>query len=195
MIRTGKTSLTNNELILFDALWDADCAWWMLHQSDFNDFMLPESHNLSDDELAQLLNELVLRGLLREYLYVYAENPDKRYFGLTPKGGALWEAERNPIWSKYVSAYVYEGRYVVESPSLKTAQNYMRTMQKVDAAAPQSLIEVHKPNYRLLGWKDFSLVYEISGGIASDTGSFDWDGYLDNLDWWRDVHELIWQHE
>jgi hypothetical protein len=192
LLRTGKTTLTDNELILFDALWDADCAWWMLRQREFEDFMLTYTHNMSDAELVKTLGALQQRGLLREYLYVYAENGDKRYFGLTPESGALWEAEREPIWDKYVSAYVYDGRYVVESPSLEIARQYMRVMQQVDSAAPEQVIQIDKPNYRLLSWKDFPMVYEFSGGIEQESGYFDWDGYLNELDWWRDIHELDW---
>ena len=190
--RTNKTSLTDDELILFDALWDNDCAWWMLQQEDFGDFMLPNSHSLSDAELETMLQNLVQRELLRDYLFVYAEHADKRYYGLSPQAGSLWAQERKPVWEKYVSFYIHEERYIVESPSLETAVQYMRVMQQVDSAAPQAFVQIDKPNYRLLPWKDFSMVYELSGAAEESHRTFDWDAYLNYLDWWSDLNELQW---
>lgn len=190
--RTHKTPLTDDELILFDALWDNDCAWWMLRQNHFADFMLPYTHNLSNSSLENTLQNLTKRDLLREYLFVYAENDDKRYYGLSFQGGALWEQERHPLWEKYVSFYVHDGRYIVESSSLETAIEYMRVMQKVDSCAPKEIVQIDKPNYRLLSWKDFPMVYELSGVAQKNDSKFNWDVYLNRLDWWSDLHELEW---
>ncbi|MEO1644155.1 MAG: hypothetical protein AAFR67_03135, partial [Chloroflexota bacterium] len=63
------TSLSDNELILFDALWDGDCAWWMLTQENYQDITDHSyTHTLSDVELTDTLASLVERGLVRAYL-------------------------------------------------------------------------------------------------------------------------------
>jgi len=192
--RRYMTELNDDELALFDAMWDGDCALWMLQQDNYQEITdLPYSHQLSDSELREVLNSLKDRDLVRAYLYVYANTKDKRYYGLTEKGGAYWELERKPDWDSFCYSGEHDGIWSVESPSLQTAQAYAQWAYDAGWGAPHpdTLEIIEKPTYRFLPWYDFPLVYELSGTAQPKTYKLDWDEYENHRTWWLDLNELL----
>ncbi|MEL6403200.1 MAG: hypothetical protein AAFR81_02445 [Chloroflexota bacterium] len=191
--RRHMTSLSEDELILFDALWDGDCAWWMLTQENYQDITDHSyTHTLSDAELTDTLASLVERGLVRAYLYVYAETDDRRYFGLTPNGGALWELERKPNWERYCYTFLDDSSWLLESASLATAQAYARWAHDAGWGAPSrdNLQVIEKRTYRFLPWKDFEVVYTLQGQSLDATYKLDWEQYEQRRIWWQNLNEL-----
>ena len=116
-------------LILADAMFDQDLPTPALTNRGFAEKFGNPSHGLDDAALARLLAEFVGRGFLRwrgraEHLL---GRPD--VIGLTPAGGAAWEAARTPDWDRYVDITLRETRedwrLEVRSPSKDTAYSYL----------------------------------------------------------------------
>lgn len=192
--RRYMTSLTDEELMLLDAMWDGDCALWMLQKDQYQSMTdLPYCHNLEDETLIETLGILATQGLVRDYLYVYAETEDKRYFGLTPEGGAWWELERKPDWDNFCYSAERDGKWFVESPSLETAMNYAQWAYEAGwgASHPTKLQIIEKPMYRFLPWYDFPVVYELFGILQPKTYNLDLDSYHERRTWWMDIPELL----
>ncbi|MEM7198876.1 MAG: hypothetical protein AAF628_01325 [Planctomycetota bacterium] len=123
--RTHQTDLTDDELLLADFVFCHRVCAKDLHRGIYAAHNnCGNTHGLSDEALAPVLDALVERGLFdRED----SHRPDWVSYGLTPKGGALWERERQPDWSRFVMAR-YEcgddatnGSYCIQSPSPNAA--------------------------------------------------------------------------
>ena len=101
--RTGRTRLTDDELMLFDALFSMWVAPDSLRRQHFREFHnLPYEHGLDDTALGQTLSRLRAAGLVRrKRTRVAATGRVLIWLGLTTKGGALWTRERRPDWSRY----------------------------------------------------------------------------------------------
>jgi len=192
--RRHMTDLTDDEVALFDAMWDGDCAFWMLQRAHYQAVTdLPYTHGLDDLALIETLKRLTERGLVRSYLYVYAETDDRRYFGLTPEGGAFWELERKPDWDTFCYSSERGTRWFVESPSKETANAFAQWAFDAGwgASHRDQLTLIEKPNYRFLTWYDFPVVYELSGVLQPKTYRLDWDTYHERRTWWLDIPELL----
>lgn len=189
--RTGETALSDDELVIFDALFDGDCSFSMLTKDNVREQgQLPYNHSLNDADLRESLNQLVENGLLRTFVYAYADDmEDSQYFGLTKKGGQLWEQERQPNWERYIYVQQYEEDdmliWSVESASLAAAQGYMEVAKQAGLGAPEDLTLVRKPNHQFLPWKNFPLIFELYGEATEEL-----DANLP-LKWWRNIPELI----
>ncbi|MBK9029953.1 MAG: hypothetical protein IPL61_01215 [Myxococcales bacterium] len=116
-------------LTIADALCDQDIPVPALTNRGFAEKFGSPSHGLDDVALARLLAEYVDRGMLRwrgraEHLL---GRPD--VIGLTPAGGAAWEAARSPDWERYVDITLRETkddwRLEVRSPSKDAAFSYL----------------------------------------------------------------------
>ena len=109
--RSGLTNLSDERLRVLDALsMGGHVGFVSLTDEGIRDFLGPEyRHGLADDLLQVLLREMVLEGLLRDQLSDDAAAELSRRFGgepvyaITPDAAALWEVERQPIWSRYVT--------------------------------------------------------------------------------------------
>jgi len=116
-------------LTVADALFDQDVPVPALTNRGFAEKFGGPSHGLDDAALAKLIGEYLGRGFLRwrgraEHLL---GRPD--VIGLTPAGGAAWEAARTPDWDRYVDITLRETRddwrLEVRSPSKDTAYSYL----------------------------------------------------------------------
>ncbi|MGC3969694.1 MAG: hypothetical protein QM775_20890 [Pirellulales bacterium] len=97
--RTHATDLSDDGLMLLDALFDhGGTPIRLLREVNFRpQWNLPFAHSLSDVELLELLRSYVGRGIV-----TISDDCDARnYCAITPLGGALWEAERKPVWDRY----------------------------------------------------------------------------------------------
>jgi len=121
-----------------------------------------------------------------------------RFVGLTELGGAAWEAERNPDWSKFVSdGYWYEGQLdsslVVSSPSeeiaLKLLDSFIAAgVWTVGNAEPVHWIE---EGCMLLLWKKFDLVHHFEVSSFEYCAQTNWSLYEERRFWWRTTTELL----
>ena len=131
--RTGSSGLTDDELIHFD--WFAkmamyDCWSQPIFAEDANLSMnlafLP--HMMEDEVLRVRMEQWHRDGL---FLQKLSDDDEPTYFfySLTKAGGALWAAERLPIWDCY---YAWEsapgdGWLFVTAPNREIASQYLRS--------------------------------------------------------------------
>lgn len=116
-------------LAIADALFDQDIPVPALTNRGFAERFNGPSHGLDDRALTRLLDEYVARGLFRwrgRSAHMLGR-PD--VVGLSPAGGAAWEAARAPNWDRYVDTTLREThddwRLEVRSPSKDVAHSYL----------------------------------------------------------------------
>jgi hypothetical protein len=91
--RTGTTSLSHEELLVLDEMFDSYVSEYVLGQLFTR---IAEKNNSKDDKLRSVLARLISCGLIE-----LQESSDEKYFSMTNKGGELWTMERCPIWDRY----------------------------------------------------------------------------------------------
>jgi len=205
--RSNETDLSDDQLIIFDVLFDSYCTVNSLKKGGgFSSRFNCASHAIDINELKDTLERLVTDGFMRFKLDVSGRNKQiVTYVGLTEKGGNLWEKERLPIWGKYVidSSYHYKGFWELSivSPTLEVAKDFIEIAQEC------KMYELMDPNdltiaeiqgdetESLIPWKQFDKWYEITSHLSDKTESVNfhqvnWALYESKLMWWRDVKEL-----
>ena len=210
--RKNKTSLTDDELIIFDVLFDTFVPINFLKcGEEFSLIFNYPSHSLDVNKLKDTIDRFVRNGLMRFKLNVMPKD-DKivTFIGLTENGGDLWEKERLPIWDKFVSdsSYNFKGFWElsVSSPSLETAKAFINIAQECN------LYELKDPNdievdeikgiylKEFMPWKSFNKVYKLKALLLDNDESenspeTDWELYSKKSIWWRDADELQRLHE
>jgi len=201
--RTWKTKLSDNELIIFDAIFDSSCPIDQLKRKGFDErFNFPYNHSLKDKDLTVCLENLKSQNLIR----IKEENSSKKLFvELTAKGGNLWEKEREPIWEKYCEGWTYfpykaENKLLMEvvSPNLETLQKYLKVSKYLNRNGfnEDSKINIDISERKTivgLSWKRFQVIHiaRIEGKYKeSNEENTDWGYFYENLDWWGNVYEL-----
>ncbi len=205
--RTNKTELSDDELIIFDVLFDCNAPVNALKKGEeFSWHFNYPSHDLDEGELKDTIERFVSNGLMRLKLTVFPKNNQiVSFVGLTEKGGKLWEKERLPIWEKYVfdSSSDCKGFWELSifSLTLEAARDFLVIAQEC------KLYELMDPNdlkiselkgkdaEDLIPWKIFDKLYEIKSRLSERIGTenspeTDWEHYQLKSMWWRDVEEL-----
>jgi hypothetical protein len=95
--RTGVTWLTDDQLILLDALFDLRAGFGLLRRDSFEvQWNFGYAHALDDAALACNLRWLCEHGALA------AEGDgDRACYQMTHSGGELWSRERCPVWERF----------------------------------------------------------------------------------------------
>jgi len=168
--RTGVTDLSDDELLLFDFLFDKSAAAGFFRQDRYALHLgVGYSHGLDDQQLTGVLDDLCRRGLLLIDFGItgYA-------YELTAAGGELWELERRPIWDRYCdtgeSSFTnQDGKSAdvqilrILSPYLETCRDYVKLATEVGYESPYG--SRSPVRYRivegdaLFRWKDFPEVH------------------------------------
>ena len=197
--RTNKTSLSNEELLILDVLFDASDTFESLLKENYASLHnLPYTHTLETSLLRELIDKLISNGLITSH----SSGPgDRLFYALTEAGGNLWEAERSPAWERYCvdSATVDEnGNWTlsVESPSITTAKAF------VDCAKDCSLYRFNDASLRTrtrmeekistIEWRAFPTVCSLSVRThpLPEVNTVDWNEYESRRTWWRSLMEL-----
>lgn len=173
--RTNKTDLTDDELMLFDALFDHWCFESGLRSEKFGELHnFPYKHTLSDERLLQVLDNLHKRKLIksRKGLHIRKDKGIKiktNSFTLTSEGGKLWSLERNPDWNKYCinpTVVKLEGSTVETlSPSRQTLEEHVnleRDLLYNELGVSIKVTFKTLEHYHLTPWKRFSKIYAAS---------------------------------
>jgi hypothetical protein len=187
--RQYTSSLTDDDVILLDPMFDSPHRPRAFYRSNYRDlFNTSYCHRLSDGDVDAALRKLCEAGLVRHF--------DARY-GLTPAGGLLWEAERNPPWSMF--CYESEGgkggdaiRDVeVVAVSRDVGEQFLCRAQMYGRYADVSMSSVgwspmeRSPIY----WKqDLAAWYTRFPSKASDR--WDHDGFFSARGWWSSITDL-----
>jgi predicted transcriptional regulator len=196
--RSGKTPLSDDELIILDALFDGARPLGTLYREKFSEIHnLPYRHDLSRNEVTETVRKLELQGIL------HSEEGQSRgtYFSLTEEGGRLWEREREPDWTCFVAV---DGQLdsngnrttmIARSQSLVVAQAYLETLEAcghtpvILESRTAKMVEIA----RVLPWKSLEQVHEVHaliGRAAEEEPKIDWKLYQDRRIWWTTVSEL-----
>jgi hypothetical protein len=95
--RTGKTWLTDDQLVLLDVLFDKGASYRLLRRAGFlEQWNLGYTHNLDDPVLECNLRWLCEHGVLEQ-----KRDVNQTWFQMTRDGGELWSQERCPVWDRY----------------------------------------------------------------------------------------------
>jgi hypothetical protein len=198
--RTHRTALTDDELMLFDAMFDAwDTPESLLPENYRTSHNLPYCHGLDAAALRRVTQALIDGGLLRSRTE-RGPRGDMTWLALTERGGALWTLEREPLWDRYCidSSWPTEpddGSWTlsVRSPVLETAQAFLNAARRCnlhDVDLDRVTVEM-KPREALVPWRMFEDVYELRTRVPRpESGPVDWGLYEKERTWWRTVLEL-----
>jgi hypothetical protein len=199
--RTGRTALTDDDLCLFDALFDCAERAGMLRRDATAACNLPYTHNLDAAELEAALRRLGQKGFVR--LRPAKERPDLGpWVELTPAGGVQWELERAPDWNRFCRDSTMpdrDGAWVVRVIAVDEAEgdDFLATAIacKLHAA---DLTEARRRWVRtaLVPWQAPRRVVEWRVPLAAETDDtsprfVDWETYQARRTWWRSIAELI----
>ena len=123
------------------------------------------------------------------------------YYSLTELGGQLWEAERCPDWSRFVSTNsrpfgtLSPNRMSILSPKGSTARKCLGGFIASGLVAPKSRPRFRKLlNYKILYWTTFPEITVLHVRTHPDEESsdfLDWDVYEEVRTWWRVIPEML----
>ena len=200
--RTHSTSLTEDELLLLDVMFDSIVYEPMLRHRNFRNQFNTRGHSLSDRVLKTTLHRLVLNELL-----VVTQNELRGHFGitLTPLGGTVWSSERVPIWERFCvqrqPAANLRGRKIVSvlATSSQIREDFLRFWPDQAARTRHFIIR----DIGLISWHPFEALYV---GMASYSCPYsdplsnprkligNLEHHCQNVEinrtWWRTVGEL-----
>lgn len=200
--RTHATHLSDDELILFDAVFDGMHSFSALRSEEFGmalNFPEEHEHHFADDALQRVLENFVATGLFRSE--VEEEHLKRTFYGLTAEGGRLWELERQPDWMRYINGAwstptdwddMENAPWLVdlESISLEIAKAYwLSEIPEVEMAE----VEITRlENSPIVYWKIVPEVY-VLGATSPPFKSEpfrDWEAYEQRRIWWVTLMEL-----
>jgi hypothetical protein len=199
--RTGETWLSDDQLVLLDALFKGyKTAVRLLRRSSFNaQWALGYAHELDDTALKSNIRLLCEHGVL-----AIKHDCDETRLQITCEGGELWSRERCPVWERYCT-----DRY-------KTTLRG-RTLMSVRAISPQMRDEFldlcpQRParcktavlgSCTLIHWRPATPIYV---GVATYEEPCEWtpEEFTEwaeqerqhlttveqNRSWWRTIREL-----
>jgi hypothetical protein len=191
LYRTGETSLTDDELLLLDVLFDKNITKSFLYRENFAVRLNARAHELFDEEVDTTIDRFCDLGYLvpRESF-----KPEVPAYEMTGLGGSLWEAERLPQWEHYGSDRYVESRSGKEillfvSPSDATCRFFMGHWRR----CPERLRFWSIKSYELLSWRSFPRLYVGSAFYSQDAWHRDQaerESLESHRTWWRCVREL-----
>ena len=200
--RTYATSLSDDELILFDTFWYGS-TWAHLLYGEFflEQWNLGYKHALSDEQLCKTIWSLFGRGLLTLW-----KDPCSRHnrlcVSLTDRGGELWSTERCPVWHRWATDSYRETRRGKNALALSTlSRDTLDNLTETGTATHLWDISNARirpfqtiPNYRLVPWAPACELHVlIAIGLPDDSErEFDanWQLWNQKRQFWRGVPEL-----
>ncbi len=195
--RTGATNLTNAELLILDmAATMGGCRRMYNHKIFPQQFNYP-SHGLNPPDLKKTLDRFECEGLLtgRDFIDRWG-NPD-RYVGATAKGGRLWETERNPDWSRYLTCLHFcrddsdRNRVSIYGHSPSVCQAYFDAARNCGVLDYRGgLVRYGIGNRQLIWWRESQTVYLLSAWLESWRCNWDWSHLEMKRCWWYSPDEI-----
>lgn len=199
--RTFRTSLTDDELMLFDALFDVWDTLESLSPENFSvSHNLPYTHGLDAAAVKGTTERLIQRGLL-QCRTKHGSRGNITWLALTAAGGSLWTVEREPVWDQYCTDASWpnetaEGSWTlsVRSPRLETARAFLNTARRCGLydVSLEQLITTESVVEELIPWHTFGAMYELRVPVSSPASQpVDWVLYERERTWWHNIRELL----
>jgi hypothetical protein len=207
--RTGTTSLTSDQLVLLDALFDKNMSPRLLSKDGFLlQFNLGYAHSLEDAALERSIESMCEDGILERF----SSHLGIESIRVTRRGGELWSQERCPVWDRYcMDSYrdTLRGRTMmtVVAVSVEVRDHFLALWPEGPARRKKATL----PDCRQqISWHPFDQVYV---GVAiydepcaipcedpeennrrfklvSERDAERWEMLEDERSWWRCVREL-----
>ncbi|MBI5928626.1 MAG: hypothetical protein HY862_04915 [Chloroflexi bacterium] len=202
--RTYATNLSDDELILLDALYAGSIEFAGLLAENFREATeLDYVHHFSYEELVQVVDGMVGRGVMDLLRMADDDEDEDIRVGLTGAGGGLWEQEREPDWQRYCVYFMgtemdLDGNEVwfaeVQSPTFDTAAEFLEVAIESGLFPEVDLEQMEIQEYvgeNLVGWRSFEvvLVLRVPCGAVEEDTPVDWDLYEEKRTWWTDLME------
>ena len=189
--RTETTGLSDSELLILDKV----AMLGGLRSMYFNDvfplqFNCPE-HGLDDDSLVSTLNRLESNGILTGRSIKTRHGRPDRTIRVTEHGGSVWESERKPDWTRYVTEYYGSSR--------PNSQRHRVTILGHSPVICRSFFNVGIQcgflDYRngpmatgtgmrnLVYWRPNQNVFMLSAWVESLHSTTDWDDFETKRTW------------
>ena len=200
-VRTSVTALSDDEVVICDALFDRHTTVELLAADNFSDIMnLPYDVQTKRSDIPGLLSSMCDRGILRAWTDV--RFPSSAYVELTEQGGDLWERERQPAWSSWLCSRTEDvnGELLkISAGTAKVAERYLGVgidvgLFRVADSAPEWKTE----NAAMIAsrWKRghwVTLTIPLVG-TRFENRQPDWEQYESRRIWWKSVPELLASH-
>lgn len=199
--RTGITNLTDDELILFDLLFDGYHSDSALSAGVYSDYLnVAYTHAYSDAELPDVLDCLEARQWIWKKVIDFKGNT-RTLFTLSDMGRELWELERNPDWRSYVVTSQRElgpralGSQMIFCMDETIGRRCGGALFASGLVTPLSGMLVRKlGSRRLIPSKSFDGVFAIrfrtKDRLQTIPRNVDWKVYSDSRCWWRGIKEM-----
>ena len=205
--RTNATDLSDDELLLFDLLFDKSAHFDQMRTEVYSLHMnCSYSHGLNDADLEMKLASLAARRLIsckvgKIWRVDIREYVEGEIYTMTDSGGHLWELERLPDWDRYITSCQWmlgtgnRGMIRILCPTEETGRLCMGAMFAAGLIAPIGRIRVRNIwDAMLLPWKTFARVTSIrcktNDNVNDAMFPSHWDVYNARRCWWRDIAEL-----
>lgn len=203
--RTGASGWTDDELLLFDALFTCCGAGArQLSAKEYRRFTnFHVTHSLSNQELVQRLRDWSALGLLESVV-----EPDPhpyRQFWLTSLGGALWESERLPVWERFYDTLYHscnagysflhnnpprprprhgEELLVITSPGRRIPGLWVRTATRHRLHRTIKRWTMRRiADWEPLGWRAFPTAWQLSVRVKASSGTCSGATWGGDEDW------------
>lgn len=196
--RTRETTLSDDQLLLFDMLfdgyWQADALSSQTYALNMN---VGYSHSLSDRSLQSTLQDFLVSKLVWRKP---GGSAGKDIYTLSDNGGHLWEKERKPDWSSFVVttqnavAHVAEVQQMINCSSEQVGRLCAGALFASGLVIPCGPMRLRrKYNKRLIPWKSFAKVITIIFPVRKQLteSAVDWSVYERSRCWWSSTRDLI----
>lgn len=190
--RTHATSLTDDELILLDCLFNCDAPPAFLSREGWSELWRVSPHNLTNRKLRQAIKRLVSSGMLQ-----MNRDNGRSHLSMTEMGGRAWEAERLPVWSRFAMH-----RFVLMKSGKTQHTIFAMTSQTRDefwdigldiGYFPSTFGPIERSvrqNQSLIDWKPSSEIFVLNVELDGwDVRDFARQEYEERRTWWRGVRE------
>jgi hypothetical protein len=183
--RSGITELSDDELLLFDFLFDTGVENRFLRKESYPVHMAVRyTHGLDDCQLETTLQSLQERGLIERESRIDPLFDECVVNRLTPSGGRLWELERRPIWDRFCMDSGWRLSTTdptriqflrVESPTKETCEEFLRLgletgYLQLAGKAPQ-VRRLRLAGLPWISWKKFPEAYAIVAKVKADASA------------------------
>ena len=200
LYRTHKTSLTDDQLLILDVIFDGGAEPSRLRQRYFDERWNAPSHSLSDEQLKSTIKQWLNDGVLEN-----RSSSHGRYVAMTQSGGQLWASERCPIWDRYCTERypaTIRGRVIMSvtavGPTIR--DDFLRLWPENPPRVRRAIIR----DPGLIAWHPFPNVYVGLASYDAETDSMspdefnawfprrqEWIARVESeRTWWRTVREL-----